>query len=69
MVNNFADAEMVIGSIWGDEKLDLTINKDITSFLFYYLEIITEKMNASIPAIPAAGSRWSEKRSSNYTLH
>ena len=26
IVNDFEDAEMIIGSIWGDEKLDLSIN-------------------------------------------
>jgi hypothetical protein len=65
-VNDFEDAEMIIGSIWGDEKLDLSINKDITEYLFDYLEIITEKMYSSMSV---TGSSWNKKRSSDYNLN
>ena len=72
-MNDFEDAEMIIGSIWGDEKLDLTINYDITRSLFDYLEIITEKMNSIIPATdsstPTTGSSWAKKRRNDYILH
>ena len=63
-VNDFEDAEMIIGSIWGDEKLDLSINKDITEYLFDYLEIITEKMYSSM-----SESQWAKKMSNDYNLH
>lgn len=28
-LNDLENAEIIIGSIWGDEKLDLTIHKDL----------------------------------------
>jgi hypothetical protein len=45
IVNDFEDAELVIGSIWGDEKLDLTLHKELCMCLFDYLEIATSKMS------------------------
>jgi hypothetical protein len=48
LVNDFEDAELVIGAIWGDEKLDLSIHKDLCDGLFNYLEIIIEKMHSNM---------------------
>ena len=28
-LNDLEDAELIIGSIWGDEKLDLRVHKDL----------------------------------------
>lgn len=45
-INDYDDAEILISSLWGDEKIDLTIHKDLLLSLNSYLEatIPTEKM-------------------------
>ena len=53
-VNDFEDAELVIGSVWGDEmnmgcdKLDLTIHNELLCNLFTYTEIMIEQMYAPL---------------------
>ena len=37
-VNDFEDAELIIGSMWGDEKLDLRIHRELLLTLFWYAE-------------------------------
>lgn len=54
---------MVIGSIWGDEKLDLCVNKELTETLLDYLEIITEKINAAM-----APNDWKNRRLRKFSL-
>jgi len=41
-VNDFEDAELVIGSMWGDEQLDLTIHNELLCSIFTYTELIIE---------------------------
>ena len=53
-VNDFEDAELVIGSVWGDEtnlqcdKLDLTIHNELLCNLFTYTDIMIEQMYAPL---------------------
>jgi hypothetical protein len=39
-INDYDDAEILIGSLWGDEKIDLTIHKDLIISLNSYLDEI-----------------------------
>jgi hypothetical protein len=39
-INDYDDAEILISSFWGDEKIDLTIHKDLLLSLNSYLEAI-----------------------------
>jgi hypothetical protein len=48
-VNDFEDADLVIGSIWGDEKLDLTIHKEILQNLFQYLDVMIDQLYNDLP--------------------
>lgn len=43
-VNDFEDAELIIGSMWGDEKLDLTICPEITKSCFSVLDKMIEEL-------------------------
>ena len=47
-LNDFEDAELIIGAIWG-EKLDLTINFELLSSLFWYTETIIQNMYIKLP--------------------
>lgn len=43
-INDFEDAALMILSLWGDEKLDLTIHKDLLNTLFESLEVMIRKL-------------------------
>ena len=45
-INDYDDAEILISSFWGDERIDLTIHKDLLLSLNCYLDatIPTDKM-------------------------
>ena len=47
-INDFEDAGLIIGAIWG-EKLDLTINFELLSSLFWYTETIIHNMYIKLP--------------------
>ena len=47
-LNDFEDAELIIGAIWG-EKLDLTINFELLSSLFWYADTIIHDMYIKLP--------------------
>jgi hypothetical protein len=44
-INDYDDAEILIGSMWGDEKIDLTIHKDLILSLNSYLDEIIPNKN------------------------
>ena len=43
-VNDFEDAELIIGSMWGDEKLDLTICPEILKSCFSMVDKMIEEL-------------------------
>ena len=58
-INDLDNAELIIGSIWGDEKLDLTIHKDLLQTLFALVEIMIAKMYESLACNK---STWSQNK-------
>ena len=56
-LNDFEDAELIIGSIWGDEKLDLRIHKDLLQTLFETIEIMIGQLFEKMPQNQNAWSR------------
>ena len=61
-VNDFEDAELIIGSMWGDEKIDLRIHKELLLTLFWYAEKMIQQMFFDIPTNRKG---WSRKRIQN----
>ena len=43
-VNDFKDAEIIIGAKYGEEKLDLTANKELLITLFEFVEATIAKL-------------------------
>ena len=58
-LNDLENAVLIIGSIWGDEKLDLTIHKDLMQTLFALIEIMIGKM---CEGLQCNKSTWSQNK-------
>jgi hypothetical protein len=57
-LNDLEDAELIVGSVWGDERLDLRIHKELLNQLFSIIEIM---INDLYKNLPQNQSQWSKR--------
>ena len=54
-LNDLADADLLISTLWGERKLDLTIHRDLLCTLFEILEVAIKKLHPG--SIQGAGGQ------------